>query len=335
MIAQIDTNYLRYGPGRLSRRLASYAFYEGRPLTTRGRWINPLVFAWLRLQASLPGHPSVKAPIFVVGLGRSGTTILGVLLSLHREISFLNEPKALWHVIDPRQDINGNYSMSGGLYRMSASDANSQLRLRAHRLYSRYLALTGGRRVLDKYPELVFRIPYVLKLFPDAQFIFITRNGIDAVPSVVRWSQQQGIRSSEHIDDWWGRDDQKWSYLCEQVVLPDPQYQSIWPLATPALDHTNRAAIEWIVTMREGLARHREFPASIIRVSYEELIASPKTVLEHLQAFCGLDLDPAVVAYAKGRLYENPPRTKPTMHSAVEELFDATTHALGHARVSR
>ncbi len=102
MIAQIDREYLSYGFARTARRLASYGLYEGRPLTTKGRFINPLVFTWLNILAALPGEPVVRQPIFITGLGRSGTTILGILLSVHREVGYLNEPKALWHVIDPR-----------------------------------------------------------------------------------------------------------------------------------------------------------------------------------------------------------------------------------------
>lgn len=45
MIAPIDTDYLRYGLARTARRLASYLLFEGRPLTTKGRFINAAVFA--------------------------------------------------------------------------------------------------------------------------------------------------------------------------------------------------------------------------------------------------------------------------------------------------
>ncbi len=90
MIAQIDREYLTYGLGRAARRIASYVLYEGRPLTAKGRFINPFVFAWLRMLATLPGTSKVYRPIFITGLGRSGTTILGILLSLHRDVGYVN-----------------------------------------------------------------------------------------------------------------------------------------------------------------------------------------------------------------------------------------------------
>ena len=329
MIAQMDRDYLASGVGLTARRLASYLLYEGRPLTTRGRYINPLVFAWLNTLAALPGKPAVDRPVFITGLGRSGTTILGILLSLHRQVGYLNEPKALWHVIDSRQDINGNYALSGGQYRMDEADATSVISLRARRLFSRYLTLTGSSRVVDKYPELIFRVGYVRALFPDAKFIFITRSGADAVPSVVKWSERLGVKSGEHTDDWWGRNDIKWHYLREQLVLGNAEYESVWSLATADLDHANRAALEWIVTMREGLAQEQRYPDAVIRVAYEALLADPAELVR-LQRQCGLEPDPRVADYARKRLYDNPAKGWPELHPAVDALFRDTMIKLGY-----
>jgi len=268
--------------------------------------------------------------VFITGLGRSGTTILGILLSLHRNIGYLNEPKAIWHLIDPRQDLNANYSTSGGVYRLGAGDVDEQTRRVAHRLYSRYLSWTGSSRVVDKYPELIFRVDYVRAIFPDAKFIFITRSGADAVPSVVQWSERLGVKSGDDVDDWWGRNDIKWHYLREQLLLGHTEYKSVWSLATPDLDHLNRAALEWIVTMREGLVQSRRFPDSVIRVAYESLLADPVGELERLQLQCGLPLDPAVADYAKKRLYDNPSKSWPKLLPAVDVLFRDTMQSLGY-----
>lgn len=330
MVAQIDKTYVEYGLSRTLRRVISYTLFEGRPLTTKGRWFNPVVFAGLRTLASLPGQPEVKQPIFITGLGRSGTTILGILLSLHNRVGYLNEPKAIWHLIDQRQDLNANYSPRGGLYRLCADEVTPQLRRRAHRMFSRYLALTGSDRLVDKYPELIFRIDYIRAIFPDAKCVFITRNGADAVPSVVQWSARLGVKCGENIDDWWGRNDIKWNYLREQLILSNPTYQKLWPLATSDLDHTNRAALEWIVTMREGLEQQRRHPDTVIRVAYEALLEDPAGELTRLQQQCGLAPDPVVVDYAKKRLYDNPAKKWPRLLPMIEDMFIETMGLLGY-----
>lgn len=330
VIAQIDRDYLQLGPRALARRLTSYAFFEGRPLTTRGRWINPIVFTWLSFLAALPGHPRLHRPIFITGLGRSGTTILGILLSVHRDVAFLNEPKALWHVIDRRQDVNANYAINGGVFRLTAADVDRQLTDRAHRLFHRYRRLTGAARVVDKYPELIFRVEYVLSIFPDASIIFITRNGQDAVSSIVEWSSRRGQLSDRNVDDWWGRNDAKWHYFREQLVLSEPTLASIWNVASPHLDHANRAALEWIVTMREGIRQQARFPERFIRISYENLLCAPESELGRLQMACGLEPDPNVLRYAERRLYARPRRQLPKLNEQVEVLFQDTMGLLGY-----
>jgi len=99
MLAQIDKEYISMRPWKLFSRLVSYALFEGRPLTTRGRWINPLIFSLFKIEKKLPQIKKVERPIFILGTGRSGTTVLGIVFSMHNQVGFLNEPKALWHEI--------------------------------------------------------------------------------------------------------------------------------------------------------------------------------------------------------------------------------------------
>ena len=83
MVAQIDRLYIRTSPRKALVRILSYALFEGRPLTTKGQWINPLVLTLFSIQKRLPQLKQVRKPIFIVCTGRSGTTILCTLLSMH------------------------------------------------------------------------------------------------------------------------------------------------------------------------------------------------------------------------------------------------------------
>lgn len=51
-----------------------------------------------------PANP----PGFIIGCGRSGTTILGTILEQHPSICYLLEPYHLWAAIDPRTDAMPN-----------------------------------------------------------------------------------------------------------------------------------------------------------------------------------------------------------------------------------
>lgn len=330
MVAQIDRDYVSHGYARVARRLASYGVFEGRPATTKGQWFNPLIFGWLRSLAVFPGVPAVDRPVFVTGLGRSGTTILGVLLSLHKEIGFLNEPKAMWHVIDPRQDVNGNYGVSNVLYRLGAIDVTAEISLRAHRVFGRYLFCIRAKRLVDKYPELIFRVPYVRSIFPDARFIFIFRNGVDACQSIVKWSERLGRGRAGYREDWWGRSDCKWHTLWQQVIAVDSKYSDISGVDPTAIDHANRAALEWIVTMRAGLSQEEREPGSLIHVRYEDLLSRPDVELGKLLDACELSHDPAVFDYARKKLYENPAKSLPVLMPPVQQWFDETMSQLGY-----
>lgn len=330
MVAQIDSTYKHYGYGKVLRRLSSYALFEGRPHTTKGQWFNPVVFAILRGLNALPGTPVVDKPIFITGLGRSGTTILGILLSLHKDVGFLNEPKAIWRLIDSRHDINGDYVSEGGIFHLDKQDITHQASNTAHRIFGRYLSSVRASRLVDKYPELIFRVDYLLGLFPDARIVFITRNGVDAINSIELWSKRLGVTVGDRVDDWWGRGDIKWKYMLKQIINRDPAYKNISEIADKNLDHINRAALEWIITMREGLSQMETHPDAVIHIKYESLVDNPDLELRHLFSSCHLQHDQNVIDYAEKKLYKTPEKPMPSLLEPIEKSFTQTMNKLGY-----
>ena len=330
MVAQVDAKYKSYGIRKVIRRILSYGLFEGRPHTTKGQWFNPVVFTFLRLITLFPGTPSLDKPIFITGLGRSGTTILGVIFSLHKDVGFLNEPKAIWRLIDPKHDINGDYVQTGGRFHLSKSDINKSTRKVAYKLFSRYLKITRSKRLVDKYPELIFRVDYLLELFPDAKIIFITRNGNDATHSIDLWSKRLGIKTKNSTEDWWGRNDIKWHYLREQIINIDPQYENIRNIAKDKLDDTNRAAIEWIITMREGIKQRSIHTNSVYQMKYEDLSTEKSSEMIKLLNWCRLSHDKNVLEYSDETLFSNPTKQHPKLLEPINTLFDKTMNELGY-----
>jgi predicted ATPase len=219
VIAGLDPLYIKTRPTKVVPRLISYALFEGRPPATRGKWINPLVFANFALDMRLPQLRKVEKPIFIIGMGRSGSTILGMLMSMHRDVGYLNEPKALWHAVYPHEDIHANYSKGPARYSLDESAATEEVRRRAHRLLGAYLWAVASSRVVDKYPELVFRVPFVRAIFPDARFIFLVRNGRDTCRSINQYVEQKGIQKPDGgTQNWWGANTRKWELMLKQLV---------------------------------------------------------------------------------------------------------------------
>ena len=50
---------------------------------------------------------STEGICFIAGCGRSGTTLLGRLMSLGENVTYLNEPRQFWAAINPRTDVWG------------------------------------------------------------------------------------------------------------------------------------------------------------------------------------------------------------------------------------
>ncbi|GJL74288.1 sulfotransferase [Nitrosomonas sp.] len=331
MIAQIDFAYIRTRPWKLWSRLVSYALFEGRPLTTRGRWINPLVFAHFSLERRLPVLRKVEKPVFILGTGRSGTTILGIVLSMHRDVGFLNEPKALWHAVYPKEDLMGSYSRDDARYRLFEEDASHVVKKTAHRIFGAYLSATFSRRVLDKYPELIFRVPFVKAIFPDAKFLLLTRNGWDTCHSIENWSGRLGQQLKNETHDWWGVNKRKWNLLTEEIVPEHPDLAPHVQQMRGWTKQTDMAAIEWIVTMREGLSLLKNFPGEVLRVHYETLCMEPQETIKKIIRFLELpEDDEQFLEYAKSALQPAPTKEPFELNQLIEQPFKKTMFDLGY-----
>jgi len=335
MVAQLDNPYKsRLGGRRIARRLASWALFEGRPHTTKGQWFNPAVFTLLKTMSVLPGKPQLDRPIFVTGLGRSGTTILGKIFSAHPQVGFLNEPKAIWSLIAPNSDVCADYIESGGLFRLDETDASEQQAELGRRLFARYLSLTCASRLVDKYPELVFRLDFVRALFPQSKLIFITRHGRDVCQSIALWSTRKGKNvenEKEQSEDWWGRNDVKWQYLMDELVKPDPRYAAIAAIGESGFSEVERAAVEWLVTTEAGLDWEAANPGEIIRVVYEELAQRPNEVIPAMLEACELPQDDDLLGYANEVLNPPPARENPELCEAVQTEFERVLIRAGYS----
>lgn len=258
--------------------------------------MNPLVFAHLRVAARLPVRDRVDRPIFVVGVGRSGTTLLGRLLGVHPDVGFLNEPKALWQVVTPDDDIIGSYSPACGRLRLGAADATSEARMTVRRLISWYLLITRSQRLVDKYPELIFRVAFVQALFPDARFVMVTRSPSDVLASIDGWSNRHRADDT----DWWGIGGRKWRVLWDEVVAVDPNLAWIAEVLDRKVSTgVERAAVEWLATATEALRLRRDPDVPFAIVAYEELMADPADTVERLLAACRLPMCGRVVDFAR------------------------------------
>lgn len=308
MVAQLDARLVRHRPGRAAARLLAYGAFEGRPLTTRGRAVNPVVLAHLRAAARWgPVRDDVR-PVFIVGMGRSGTTLLGRLFSAHRAVGFLNEPKAVWHVVEPDEDLVGSYTTGPARLRFGAGDATGAAAGRLARIHGWFATLSRSSVIADKYPELVFRTEWVRALADRAVFVVIVRHPGDVITSVRRWSAAHRTDGA----DWWGARDRKWWILWRQGIVSDDRWAEVAASVDPARapDH-HRAAVEWLLSTDAAVDLLERDPGAVL-VRYEDLVAEPATVMAGVFEACGLPPDPVALRYAQAVTSAAPSRRSGT-----------------------
>jgi hypothetical protein len=245
-------------------------------------------------------------------------------------VGFLNEPKALWHSVFPEEDVIGSYTRGPARYRLDETHAGQQVIDNAHRLFGAYLRAVMSKRVVDKYPELVFRVPFVKCIFPDAKFLFLVRNGWDTCASIDKWSRRLGVEDAGETHDWWGADNRKWHLMIDELIAPDPMFAGLTEHIRSLSDHSNMAAVEWIVTMQEGLRRQKADPGSVHMIRYEDMVERPDDELGQVLQFCGLQADPVFMDYAKKTLRPAPMHEPFELDEKVAPLFEQTMRDLGY-----
>ncbi|OQA07302.1 MAG: Sulfotransferase domain protein [Bacteroidetes bacterium ADurb.Bin397] len=328
MIAQLTGDYIRNSFSKTYIRLLSYFFFEGRPATTSGQWFNPITFFFLRKAAASKIIPSAKKPVFITGTGRSGSTILGMVLSVHNQLGFMNEPKAIWNVAHPHDDLIGSYSKTEGRFFLTAADAQESVKQKVLGIYSSFLRLTGVNFVVDKYPEMIFRVSFLNEIFDKPKFIFLYRNAWETISSTAKWSTDHTDATAS--ENWWGVENRKWKLLLEQLVPFDEFLSPHKNLVAAITSETDKAAVEWILTMNQGLKMMQQFPDQVLPVSYEDLTTKTTSTLERISGFCGLTTDSGMLNYAQKVLHPSKGNPNVEVHEVLKPAIAELSLKLGY-----
>ena len=212
----------------------------------------------------------------VVGVGRSGTTLLRLMLDAHPELSIPEETgfllplvaavRAGEHVDAVRfAEIVTSYptwpdlatdaeDLTAALHRLDPFSVSAGTR----EFFRRYAAARGKSRWGDKTPVYGQFVPEVLGVLPEAHFVHIVRDGRDVALSLRSTWFSPGRDATELGRHWMGQ-------------VRTTRHQAA------------------------GLAGYTE-------VRYEDLVADPEAVLRRVCAAIELDYDPAMLDYHRGAL---------------------------------
>jgi hypothetical protein len=203
---------------------------------------------------------------FVLGAGRSGTSILQELLSMHPRLVVSHELRVLELAV-----LVGALVDAGGGPEVEERAPRSKLGLE---LGVRYVAALGAEQArsagkpeaiyADKYPPYGEQIAYLDRLWPRAGFVHILRDGRDVVASALQ---------AFVVDRGWRR--------------------------SPEVPGVEALAEQWVRQVRTARAYGSRLPRErYLELRYEDLTRDPRSELARVLAFVGIDSGDALDAMA-------------------------------------
>jgi len=202
-----------------------------------------------------------EAPIFVVGLPRSGSTLVEQILSSH---SLVDATQELDEIVSIAREVNDPSQPEEGQYPQSLANlSESQIQ----DLAQRYLDYAQPYRqqaphFVDKAPHNFHHIGLIKTLFPNAKIIDIRRN-----PMGSGWSLYRQFFA----------DSFPFSYDMESIGKYYNDYIAL-------MDH-------W----------HDVLPKQILTVSYEDLVTDFPATVDTILQYCGLAFEDACLDFHLNR----------------------------------
>lgn len=153
----------------------------------------------LKSDSNLKAKKKSIQPIFVVGLPRSGTTLIEQILAAHHSISSAGE---LGFFSNTASNMNAMFELEDTY--PNSLDALSIDQLLT--LKNTYLELlerhnTSGQYVTDKMPENFLHLGFIRLLFPEAKIIHVNREPSDIAISIFNKNFEQGNRYAFSLED--------------------------------------------------------------------------------------------------------------------------------------
>ncbi|ESY76090.1 hypothetical protein X743_01190 [Mesorhizobium sp. LNHC252B00] len=245
----------------------------------------------------------LKRPIFLIGNYRSGTTIAQKLIGLHPDIVTWYEPKTLWLYADPARRHD----------EFVETDATERVARYIRGRFLEYQSRHGDRQIMENTPANVLRVPFVHEIFPEAIFLYITRNPFSYISSMeLKWQRAKSLKGIIRLlkitpvtqIHYYARD------IIKQVITKrvlGRKYTSIYGPRYNGIDRDLKDNEKLTVIARQwarGNRKAREDLAKlgngrVLSFRYEDLIQDPELVLRRIYEHCGLSCTDDIVRMAK------------------------------------
>ncbi len=169
------------------------------------------------------GNSELERPIIILGVPRSGTTLLSFMLDSHPNIAIGRETyfmKGVEHLFGDSNDNDPQhieYVRRGWYerYGLKREEFANYIRRFLYEFYSDYARKQNKIRWGDKTPAHTLHCELMYEIFPDAQFIHIVRDPRAVVLSRSRWKTSSTI---EDIASEWQRENDRVANLGSRLA---------------------------------------------------------------------------------------------------------------------
>ncbi|MAE67205.1 MAG: hypothetical protein CMJ18_23335 [Phycisphaeraceae bacterium] len=211
---------------------------------------------------------SGDAPIFIGGAGRSGTTLLRVLLDVHPHIACGVELKVLPSIAQLYASLqSAELSPVRKAYDLDRAWIDQRFRALIDGLLEPYRARRGKPRWAEKTPHNLMHLEALGTIFPDARFLHVVRDGRDVACSLVTM-------------DW---------------VNPATGKK------LPYVQNIGNAARYWREVIETVRAQTASMQDRVFEVRYESLVTDTETTMREVLQFLDEPWDDAVLHHHERR----------------------------------
>jgi len=208
-------------------------------------------------ERTLPySNPSEKL-IFVIGMARSGTTLVAQILGSHRDATSAGE---LARLVSEASAFMEQYFVTRGLKQFLAEAEKGELAERTHDFLklAELIAERPAKYIVDKTPQQFLTAGYIHMCFPKTKFINLVRHPADVFISTYQNNFSTAFAYA------FAQDSFAHYFLQREIIMK--HWKSL-------------------------------FPELILDVKYEDLTRDPEPQVRRMLVFLGLDWDPACMKF--------------------------------------
>lgn len=238
---------------------------------------------------ALRGGDETRGPIFIVGMPRTGTTLVERILGSHSRVASVGE------AVDFPEEMATSARAAHARLGLTDPDLlRASLQMDFGELGRRYLAAvrqlsSGQLYTIDKLPFNFRYVGLIHKALPKAAIVHLTRDPMDTCYAVFKTSFINAYHFSYRLDE-----------VAEYFVA----YRRM-------MDH-------W----------HAVMPGVILDVRYEDLVADPEAQCRRLLAHCGLEWEDQVLDFHRSKKASTTASTvqvrRPIYRSSVQKWRNFT-----------